>query len=441
MRTSRTSVCLAFALTAVVRAGASPQSKPSFRVVSSPGFVGPVGLVEGSPGVFYSTTSTPAAAFSVRVDGKVTNLATLPGSSQLTLVVGAANNRFYSSVAGSPGHTYLFSVDSKANSQKSYSPQTLFVFLTAGLADEALLGWGGNASTAADYLITADLTGNVNPIYQFPSGDIANNNIIYASDGNYYGTAWHGVGVGGSASYVYRVTPSGRKTTVAKLPDNSIRGAGALFVPIIQASDGNFYGATAIAGANNYGSVYKLTPSGQYTTIYSFAKGSGAYPQALIQASDGNLYAASQGSGNNGGELSRITTSGQYTLLYRMNAYSGQCPCQIIQGSDGIIYGTTINGGPGGGGAVFALDAGLPKPAPQALQFHPKSGASGTEVRIWGYNLLKATVQFNGTAATTVRNSGPNYVFATVPAGATTGPITVTTPGGTSTTTASFTVK
>jgi hypothetical protein len=50
-------------------------------------------------------------------------------------------------------------------------------------------------------------------------------------------------------------------------------------------------------------------------------------------------------------------------------------------------------------------------------------------------------VQFNGTPATAVANSGSNYVWAIVPAGATTGPITITTPGGTVTTTASFTVK
>jgi hypothetical protein len=65
----------------------------------------------------------------------------------------------------------------------------------------------------------------------------------------------------------------------------------------------------------------------------------------------------------------------------------------------------------------------------------------GTNVRIWGQNLLSAAVQFNGVAAATVSNSGPNYVWATVPAGAITGPITVATPGGTETTQASFTVQ
>ena len=75
------------------------------------------------------------------------------------------------------------------------------------------------------------------------------------------------------------------------------------------------------------------------------------------------------------------------------------------------------------------------------LSFTPAAGPVGKQVRIWGYNMLKATVSFNGVAATTVHNSGPNYVYATVPAGAASGPITVTTPGGTSITPGSFTVK
>ena len=112
-----------------------------------------------------------------------------------------------------------------------------------------------------------------------------------------------------------------------------------------------------------------------------------------------------------------------------------------MQGSDGIIYGIAHAGGSTGSGAVFALDLGLAKPAPSAQKFLPESGAVGTNVRIWGSNLLSATVQFNGTPATTVSNSGSNYAFATVPAGAVTGPITVTTPGGSITTEANFTVQ
>jgi len=122
-------------------------------------------------------------------------------------------------------------------------------------------------------------------------------------------------------------------------------------------------------------------------------------------------------------------------------ADDGVCPCWLMQASDGILYGTAVAGGGSGTGTVFALDARLPKPAPRALSFTPRSGAAGRQVRIWGYHLLSAGVQFNGAAASVVSNAGSNYLWATVPAGATSGPIAVTTPGGTSRTAASFTVK
>jgi uncharacterized repeat protein (TIGR03803 family) len=161
----------------------------------------------------------------------------------------------------------------------------------------------------------------------------------------------------------------------------------------------------------------------------------------LIEGSDGNLYGATLGLFGYG-QLFRITKSGQYALLYAMDKPgSGVCHCYLVQGSDGLIYGTAQGGGATGAGAIFSLDVGLPKPAPRTQHFSPASGAAGTQVRLWGQNLLSASVQFNGFAATTVSNSGSNYVWATVPVGATTGPITVTTPGGTVTTAESFTVE
>jgi len=245
----------------------------------------------------------------------------------------------------------------------------------------------------------------------------------------------------GTAGYIYQVTPSGTLTKLYSFASGTFNSY-SNFVPIVQGTDGNLYGATTGGGANGYGSVYHLTPAGQYTTLYSFTKGIGAYPQSLIQASDGNLYVASEGVNfGNAGQISRVSTSGQYSAIHAMIGVSGTCECIIIQGSDGEIYGTALNGGNGGGGTVFAINAGLPKPAPQALSFTPAAAPVGKQVRIWGYNLLKAAVSFNGVTATKVHNSGPNYVFATVPEGATTGPIIVTTPGGTSTTQSSFTVK
>ena len=241
--------------------------------------------------------------------------------------------------------------------------------------------------------------------------------------------------------YVFRVTQSGSFTKVYNFPANSF--AGFFAVPLLQARDGNLYGATPNGGANGTGTVYKLTVGGQYTLLFSFPKGNNGGPTSLIEASDGNLYGAALGALGNGGysELFRVSKTGTYTLAYAMRdvGVDGACQCDLVQGSDGIIYGSAVGGGVKGAGLYFALDAGLPKPKPR--RFSPRSGPVGAQVLIWGQDLLSAAVQFNGVAATTVSNSGPNYVLATVPAGATTGSITITTPGGRASTVANFTVQ
>ena len=209
---------------------------------------------------------------------------------------------------------------------------------------------------------------------------------------------------------------------------------------MLQGKDGNLYLETPFGGANGYGAMYQITLAGQAKIIYSYPKRSSAHPGQFIQASDGNFYGGTFGGSGGVAELYRLTLSGQYTTLHKMYGPDGLCGCSLLQASDGIFYGTTVGGGSNGAGTVFALDAHLPKPAPQALAFHPSSGPPGTPILIWGNNLLAASVHFNGTPAK-AHSSGPNYVIATVPAGATTGPLTVITPGGSSTTTASFTVQ
>jgi uncharacterized repeat protein (TIGR03803 family) len=413
-----------------VIAFAALAGQPSFRIVSYMYQWGPpIGLTEGSPGIFYSFGgSAQQAAFSMTTQGTKLILATFPTSTYIQApLVSAADQRFYSALAPSFS---VFSVSSTPGKQV-YQPQAIVPEFTQNLPSASLLAVGAGRTTF--YLVIGTLKGTVTSIYSFPSGERLPHSAMLASDGNYYGVSYLNDGSG----YVFRITPSGSLTKIHTFPSSTFVGNPA-YVPLLQASDGHLYGATPNGGTNGTGTIYKLTLGGQYTSLYSFPSGLDYNPTALIQASDRNLYGTTLGQ-NGHSVLFEITTAGQYTQLYQMLDVG--CLCLLTQGSDGIIYGTAQVGGPVGGGAVWALNAGLPKPTPWAQQFSPQSGAAGTQVRIWGYNLLGATVQFNGTLATTVTNSGSNYIFATVPTGATTGPIMVTTPGGTMTTKANFTVQ
>ena len=425
-------------LCAVAACMTSASAQVTFRVVSYLNQLQqPIGITEGSPGVLYSNGGWPnRAVFSVTTQGSKTVLASFPSGHGVAPVVSAANGRFYSVVTYLLNPVNVFSVSAAAGSKQIYAPQTLGVEFTQNLPDSMLLGLAGTLSTNPTwYLAKSDLKGNVTTVYQFPAGETLPLTAIYASDVNYYGVS---IVQQNASGYVYRITPSGSLTKLVSFPNNSFMGVN-FYVPLLQASDGNLYGVTPSGSAKGTATFYKLTLGGQYTLLHTFPAGPNYDPTALLEGSDGNFYGSTLGVGS---QLIRLTKSGQYTLLHTMDQIQdGQCSCQLTQGSDGIIYGSAQQGGIYGGGDIFALDAGLPKPAPKAQSFHPSSGPVGTQVRIWGHNLLSAAVEFNGVAATTVTSSGPNYVWATVPAGAITGPITVTTPGGTYTTAANFTVE
>lgn len=432
---------LALLLCPVALSAATPKQSTLRVVASTQQISQPQGLWQVSPTLFYTTSNQ--TILSVTTGGEVAVLFVAPSGYNIGYVpVTAPNNRSYSAY-GSEETSYQISLKASPNSVETYPATTVGGGFIQGLPDGTLFGVGSYFSTGAFYLASGAEDGVVTPLYQFPSYQVPMS-PIYGSDGNYYGVSWAYEGSLAGSSYVFQVTPAGAFTKIADLPNESFTtgNPGSFF----QADDGNFYGTTT--GANpagtGIGTLYQVTPSGQYALIYSFGKGAGSTPGKTLQGSDGNFYGVTKGSAGptSYGEIFQLTKTGQYTALYQTNSKSGFCPCWIMQGSDGQLWGTTDAGGAGGGGTIFALDAGLPKPAPRALSFSPSVGNAGTtKVRIWGYNLLAASVQFNGVAATEVHNAGPNYAWATVPAGATTGPITVTTPGGASTTTAPFTVK
>jgi len=426
-------------------AGLPGTAQVTFRTIYTLGGVSqPAGLYETKPGLFYSSAGS-YQLFTVNTKGQVQQIAPPPNANSFGAPpFPAANDRAYSGIGnGGEGSSAVFNVVSvtpEPGSMIIYPGQSLNFAYDATLPDGAFLGTASDLSNGLSSVAIIGLGGKVAKVWEDPSWtNEIYSNVIRASDGNYYGVDY--THLGGppqeGASFVFQVTPAGVMNQFFTLPNNV--NSNAYVGSILQGNDGNLYLETPGGGANGYGAMYQITLAGQAKIIYSYAKGTGARPSQFIQASDGNLYGGTFGN-SYGADLYRLTLSGQYTTLHKMYGPDGLCPCGFIQGSDGIFYGTTVGGGSNGAGTVFALDARLPKPAPQALAFRPSSGPPGTHILIWGNNLLAASVHFNGTPAK-AHSSGPNYVIATVPAGATTGPLTVTTPGGSSTTTASFTVQ
>jgi uncharacterized repeat protein (TIGR03803 family) len=165
--------------------------------------------------------------------------------------------------------------------------------------------------------------------------------LIQATDGNLYGT----VAVGGVYGYgfIFSVTTNGAFTTVYSFSGGS--DGGTPEAALVQANDGNFYGTTADGGANYAGTVFRMSTNAAFTTLYSFTgAGDGAAPTtALVQAGDGNLYGAtSSGAQYAAGTLFRVTTNGALTPLYAFSDYydvDGNPSSILTQGSDGNLYG------------------------------------------------------------------------------------------------------
>jgi uncharacterized repeat protein (TIGR03803 family) len=179
--------------------------------------------------------------------------------------------------------------------------------------------------------------------------------LIQGTDGNFYGTT-ASAGTFDSG-VVFKVTPAGVESVLYTFTGSN-DGASPL-AGLIQGIDGNFYGTTNQGGGTaNAGIVFQVTSAGVETVLYSFTNGNdGGNPQAvLIQGTDGNFYGMTSSAGTGGfGTIFNITPAGAETTLYSFTGGNdGGVPYgSLIQGTDGNFYGMTFQGGADGDGVVF----------------------------------------------------------------------------------------
>jgi uncharacterized repeat protein (TIGR03803 family) len=212
---------------------------------------------------------------------------------------------------------------------------------------------GVNSGCGTIFKITP--SGALTSLHSFDGtdGEYPESGVIQGVDGNFYGTTQAGGTATACADYqipgcgaIFKITPSGTFTTLHsfQLTDGAVPAR-----KLVQGSDGNFYGATGNGGANGDGTVFKITPSGVLTTLHSFDGIDGAGPTTgLVQGSDGNFYGtAGEGPANAEGIVYKITPSGTLTMLHAFDGTDGSFPNALVQGSNGNFYGTTIEGGTG----------------------------------------------------------------------------------------------
>jgi uncharacterized repeat protein (TIGR03803 family) len=242
--------------------------------------------------------------------------------------------------------------------------------------------------------------------------------LVQGRDGDFYGTSSGGGGLG----TVFKMTNQGKVTTLHTFDFTDGIGGGSTS-GMVQSTDGNFYGTTSSGGFNDAGSVFKITPDGTFTSLFSFQGPTFLEPSTLVQGTDGSFYGTAEFGGSSYecgdfgcGTVFKITPSGTLTTLYNFcsqpNCTDGVGPKDgLVKATDGNFYGTTYST-LYGLGTVFKIT-----PGGTLTTIYRFSGTDGAKPA----GLVQATDgNFYGTAATGGNDTceyGCGTVFEITPGG------------------------
>ncbi len=333
------------------------------------------GLIRDASGDLYGTTFAGGlmgngVVYKVNAKGNETVIETFSGDpggahSFAGVTPDAAGNLYGTTANGGVGYGLVYRIAT------SGEESTLFTFpgVTDGFAaystvtrDSAgnLFGTtfqGGVGANGAVYEISTGGTEKV--LYSFkgaPDGALPYAGVVLDAQGNLYGTT--NSGGADDQGTVYKLTPEGVETILHSFTGGA--DGGEPFGAVTFDAAGNLYGTTNYGGSHFSGVVFKLTPAGEESVVYNFAGGAdGAYPAAGVTLdAAGNLYGTtSEGGANFVGTVYKVDAAGKETILYNFGVGEGgffpESP--VVLDSAGNIYGTTIQGGHNFG-VVYKVD-------------------------------------------------------------------------------------
>jgi uncharacterized repeat protein (TIGR03803 family) len=416
----------------------------------------------GKTGCHYRNASVCSTVFAITPEGVVPGVYTFcklaqcaDGTGPAVPPVLATNGKFYGTAGGGADLCGIVFELTQAgalttlhtfNDSDGCGPQGLIQAVRGDLYGTTFEGGGANNNGVGGTVFKITEQGTLTTLHSFcalsncPDGNQPDS-LVQATDGNFYGTTFYGGAIGNEfcssgCGTVFRITASGALTTLYNFCSLANCADGSQPVSLIQATNGNLYGTSAQGGANGVGTVFEITPAGVLSTLYNFcslpncADGWGSVAP-LVQGTDGNFYGATEtGGGAGGGTVFKITPTGVLTTLYNFcslaNCADGAGPNGLLQATNGMFYGTTAFGGTYIG-TVFSLETGLDP----FVAFVRSAAKVRQEFGILGQGFTGATsVSLNGVSASFTVESD-TLLTAIVPAGATTGYVTVATPSGT----------
>jgi len=450
--------------------------------------------VQGLNGNFYGTTSAGGAGncatrnvicgtlFEITPEGKLTTVHSFcsqphcpdGGEPYAGLVQIASGDLYGTTYAGGSGYgtifeitpagelTTLYSFCSQHECSDGVEPTAAMVQAIDGNFYGTTIRGGANCVSALGCGTVFEITpaGKLTSLYSFCSqpqcadGSSPSTGLVQATNENLYGTTSLGGNVcefdSQGCGTVFKITPGGVLTTLYTFCSQTKCGDGGYPLgQLLQATDGNLYGTTGYGGAIGGGTIFKISLAGELTTLYSFCSQpnctDGYHPYAgLVQATDGNFYGTTNAGGGNGlGTIFEITPEGKLTTLY---SFCSEDYPKCTDGSNvgaGLVQATDGNfyGTTYEGGTGDGTLFSISVGLGPFVETLPTVGKVGTHVVILGTNLTGTTsVTFNGTNAAFIVLSD-TQIDATVPTGATTGKVQVMTPSGTLTSNVVFRVR
>ncbi len=211
--------------------------------------------------------------------------------------------------------------------------------------------FGGNNQCSIDggfgTIFKVDASGHESVLYSFTGGSDGQNpqnNLILDSSGNLYGASWNTAFKFNTTTLAFTLLHSFSGGLDGRLPKGTTLD-----------SAGNLYGNTYLGGLTGYGLVYKIDANHNYSVLYNFRGGSdGGYPLGNIaRDSSGNIYGAAFAGGasqsyfgceSSGGcgVVFKVSPSGQETVLYSFTGFGDGGGGQgVLLDSSNHIYGYT----------------------------------------------------------------------------------------------------
>lgn len=441
------------------------------------------GLAMGFDGNFYGTTyqggSTPAGViFKITPGGALTVLYnfmnTTDGAYPRQPPIPAPDGNLYGITGNGTNYVVYRLTPSGTFTAVATPPGYSYAPMLLG-ADGKLYGvtnYGGTFNGGTVFQLTLGAKPKLKIIYNFnaPTGSQPGGALIQGSDGKLYGTA--SLAGNSSGGVVFQLTTGGAykvlRNFVAAPPatDGYSPTAG-----LVQGSDGFLYGVNSLGGANGFGTLFKINTTGTtFAVLHNFDKLTGSNPTTTpVLHTSGKIYGMTSGGGVYNQGVFYSFDNGLKPFASIFVTWSGKVGTSVGILGQGFSNATGVKFGTGAGTFVAASDTFMTatvaagattgtatilepggnlvtpqkfKVIPTISSISPTSGTVGASVLITGMSLSQATaVSFGTVKATTFTKNSNTQITATVPAGAVSSKVKVTTPGGIATSAATFTVN